>query len=171
MAYQYRLIWATDTYSMDRRYLGSRAVADPVQRRPRSAPTLGCRSVRGDETANVAVPMRDGVTLCADVYRPTTSAAVPVILTRTQYGKEAVQVHPLRYQRPDKLASHCYLVVIQDTQQLTQDSLDIAGWLRHTPYRAFPPLHPDDGAVAPYFYDWIAHYTDGPSVHAGKPVL
>ncbi|HEX8936490.1 MAG TPA: CocE/NonD family hydrolase [Pseudonocardiaceae bacterium] len=224
------------------------------------------------KTANVAVPMRDGVTLRADVYRPATSAAVPVILMRTQYGKEAAQVQPLRYQRPDWFASHCYLVVVQDirglfasggtfseftndrddgydsvewaaalpgssgkvgmygssyvgatqwlaaetapphlttivpantaadyyegwtyengafrlnfiepwametialsaaknrgdtkvAQQLTQDSLDIAGWLRYTPYRVFPPFHPGDGAVAPYFYDWIAHHTDGP---------
>jgi putative CocE/NonD family hydrolase len=224
------------------------------------------------KTANVAVPMRDGVTLRADVYRPATSAAVPVILMRTQYGKDAAQVQPLRYQRPDWFASRCYLVVVQDirgqfasggtfseftddrndgydsvewaaalpgssgkvgmygssyvgatqwlaaetapphlttivpantaadyyegwtyengafrlnfiepwametialsaaknrgdtklAQQLTEDSLDIAGWLRYTPYRVFPPFHPGDGAVAPYFYDWIAHHTDGP---------
>ncbi|MDT7712413.1 MAG: uncharacterized protein QOG46_1102, partial [Pseudonocardiales bacterium] len=224
------------------------------------------------KTANAAVPMRDGVTLRADVYRPATSAAVPVILMRTQYGKDAAQVQPLRYQRPDWFASHCYLVVVQDirgqfasggtfseftddrndgydsvewaaalpgssgkvgmygssyvgatqwlaaetapphlttivpantaadyyegwtyengafrlnfiepwametialsaaknrgdttvAQQLTEDSLDIAGWLRYTPYRVFPPFHPGDGAVAPYFYDWIAHHTDGP---------
>ena len=66
------------------------------------------------KTANVAVPMRDGVTLRADVYRPATSAAVPVILMRTQYGKDAAQVQPLRYQRPDWFASRCYLVVVQD---------------------------------------------------------
>jgi uncharacterized protein len=66
------------------------------------------------KTANVAVPMRDGVTLRADVYRSATSAAVPVILMRTQYGKDAAQVQPLRYQRPDWFASRCYLVVVQD---------------------------------------------------------
>lgn len=224
------------------------------------------------KTPDVAVPMRDGVTLRADVYRPATSAAVPVILMRTQYGKDAAQVRPLRYQRPDWFASHCYLVVVQDirgqfasagtfseftddrndgydsvewaatlagssgkvgmygssyvgatqwlaaetapphlttivpantsadyydgwtyengafrlnfiepwamesivlsaaknrgdtkvVQQLTQDSLDIASLLRYAPYRTFPPFHPNDGAVAPYFYDWIAHCTDGP---------
>jgi putative CocE/NonD family hydrolase len=223
------------------------------------------------KTANVAVPMRDGTTLRADVYRPATSTAVPVILMRTQYGKEAAQVQPSRYQRPDWFASHCYLVVVQDirgiyasggtfsefthdrddgydsvewaaklpgssgkvgmygsyvgatqwlaagtapphlttivpantssdyyegwtyengafrvnfiepwaidtivlaaarnrgdttvVQQLTDDSLDMARLLRYTPYRSFPPFHPGDGAVAPYFYDWIAHRTDGP---------
>jgi putative CocE/NonD family hydrolase len=223
------------------------------------------------KTANVAVPMRDGTMLRADVYRPATSTAVPVILMRTQYGKEAAQVHPSRYQRPDWFAAHCYLVVVQDirgqfasggtfvefandrddgydsvewaaklpgssgkvgmygssyvgatqwlaaeaapphlttivpantasdyyegwtyengafrlnfiepwametivpsaaknrgdtkvVKQLTEDALNIAGLLRYTPYRTFPPFHPGDGAVAPYFYDWIAHRTDG----------
>jgi putative CocE/NonD family hydrolase len=39
---------------------------------------------------------------------------VPVILMRTQYGKEDAQVQPSRYQRPDWFASYCYLVVVQD---------------------------------------------------------
>ena len=58
--------------------------------------------------------MRDGVMLRADVYRPKTSDAVPVILMRTQYGKTGAQVEPSRYQTPDWFASHCYLVVVQD---------------------------------------------------------
>ena len=66
------------------------------------------------KTTNVAVPMRDGIVLRADVYRPATAQPVPVILMRTQYGKEAAQVQPSRYQRPDWFASHCYLVVVQD---------------------------------------------------------
>jgi uncharacterized protein len=224
------------------------------------------------KTTNVAVPMRDGTTLRADVYRPATSQAMPVILMRTQYGKEAAQVGPARYARPDWFASHCYLVVIQNirgqyasggtfseftndrddgydsvewaaklpgssgkvgmygssyvgatqwlaaetapphlvtivpantasdyyegwtyengafrlnfiepwamhtialsaannrgdttvAQQLTQNDQDIATWLRYAPYRNFSPLHPGDGTVAPYFYDWITHRTDGP---------
>ena len=191
---------------------------------------------------------------------------------RTQYGKDAAQVQPSRYQRPEWFASHCYLVVVQDirgqyasdgtfseftndrddgydsvewaaklpgssgkvgmygssyvgatqwlaaetapphlttivpantasdyyegwtyengafrlnfiepwametivlsaakkrrdtalVQQLTQDKLDIAAWLQYSPYRSFPPLHPGDSVVAPYFYDWVAHRTDGP---------
>ncbi|MEO7193666.1 MAG: CocE/NonD family hydrolase [Pseudonocardiaceae bacterium] len=65
-------------------------------------------------TTNVAVPMRDGTTLRADVYRPATPRSVPVILMRTQYGKEDAQVEPSRYQRPGWFAAHCYLVVVQD---------------------------------------------------------
>ncbi|MBV9142226.1 MAG: CocE/NonD family hydrolase [Pseudonocardiales bacterium] len=223
-------------------------------------------------TTNVAVPMRDGTILRADVYRPTTTRAVPVVLMRTQYGKAPAQIQPIRYQRPDWFASHCYLVAVQDVrgqfasggefseftndrddgydsvewaaklpgssgkvgmygssyvgatqwlaaetapphlttivpantasdyydgwtyengafrlnfiepwamdsialsaanhrgdtkvvQQLTQDYQNIASWLRYTPYRGFPPFHPGDRTVAPYFYDWIAHRTDGP---------
>src|SRR5512142_2895865 len=66
------------------------------------------------KTINVAVPMRDGTVLRADVYRPATTAKVPVILYRTQYDKEAAQIQPSRYQAPDWFASHCYLVVTQD---------------------------------------------------------
>ncbi|HET9257885.1 MAG TPA: CocE/NonD family hydrolase [Pseudonocardiaceae bacterium] len=224
------------------------------------------------KTADVAVPMRDGTVLRADVYRPATAGPVPVILMRTQYGKEAAQVKPSRYQSPDWFAAHCYLVVVQDirgqggsagtfseftndrddgydsvewaaalpgsngkvgmygssyvgatqwlaaetapphlttivpantasdyyegwtyengafrlnfiepwametivlssarnrrdtelVQQLDRERLTIANWLRFSPYRSFPPFHPDDPAVAPYFFDWIAHRTDGP---------
>ena len=59
--------------------------------------------------------MRDGTVLRADVYRPNTKGAVPVILMRTQYGKSDAQAAS-RYQPPDWFASHCYLVVVQDVR-------------------------------------------------------
>jgi uncharacterized protein len=62
---------------------------------------------------NVPAQMRDGTVLRADVYRPKTDQAVPVILMRTQYGKADAQAAG-RYQTPDWFASHCYLVVVQD---------------------------------------------------------
>jgi putative CocE/NonD family hydrolase len=65
---------------------------------------------------DVPATMRDGTVLRADVYRPSTSDPVPVILMRTQYGKSGAQVTPERYQPPDWFASHCYLVVIQDVR-------------------------------------------------------
>jgi putative CocE/NonD family hydrolase len=64
---------------------------------------------------DVPATMRDGTVLRADVYRPRTSDAVPVILMRTQYGKSGAQAGS-RYQPPDWFASHCYLVVIQDVR-------------------------------------------------------
>ena len=59
--------------------------------------------------------MRDGIVLRADVYRPQTDESVPVILMRTQYGKDDAQGPP-RYETPDWFASHCYLVVVQDVR-------------------------------------------------------
>lgn len=63
---------------------------------------------------DVPATMRDGAVLKADVYRPATDQAVPVILMRTQYGKASAQIRPARFQSPSWYASHCYLVVIQD---------------------------------------------------------
>src|ERR1700716_2567618 len=64
---------------------------------------------------DVPATMRDGTVLRADVFRPRTTDAVPVILMRTQYGKSGAQAGS-RYQPPDWFASHCYLVVIQDVR-------------------------------------------------------
>ncbi|OBF28270.1 peptidase [Mycobacterium sp. ACS1612] len=65
--------------------------------------------------SDVPATMRDGTVLRADVYRPRTTDAVPVILMRTQYGKSDAQAGT-RYEPPDWFASHCYLVVIQDVR-------------------------------------------------------
>src|SRR6266550_4398856 len=40
---------------------------------------------------NVAVPMRDGVVLRADVLRPTDAGKFPTLVYRTPYGKDAAQ--------------------------------------------------------------------------------
>ena len=37
---------------------------------------------------NVMVPMRDGVKLATDVYRPVEGGPVPVLLSRLPYNKE-----------------------------------------------------------------------------------
>ena len=36
---------------------------------------------------NVAIPMRDGIVLRADVYRPALDGRFPVLVYRTPYGK------------------------------------------------------------------------------------
>ncbi|WP_199834472.1 CocE/NonD family hydrolase [Streptomyces sp. NRRL F-5755] len=68
------------------------------------------------KTTDAGARMRDGTVLRADVYRPRTKEKVPVILMRTQYGKEAAEVQPSSYQSPEWFASHCYLVVVQDVR-------------------------------------------------------
>jgi putative CocE/NonD family hydrolase len=65
-------------------------------------------------TRDVAVPMRDGVTLRADVYRPSEGRH-PVLLQRTPYGKQSSPgtwpiLDPLR------AADDGYVVVIQDVR-------------------------------------------------------
>lgn len=37
---------------------------------------------------NIMVPMRDGVRLATDVYRPAEGGPVPVLLSRLPYNKE-----------------------------------------------------------------------------------
>jgi putative CocE/NonD family hydrolase len=61
---------------------------------------------------DVSVRMRDGVTLYADIYRPTTAGKFPVLLMRTPYGKSEART-------PSETAfypPHGYIVVVQDTR-------------------------------------------------------
>jgi putative CocE/NonD family hydrolase len=62
---------------------------------------------------DVAVPMRDGVTLRADVYRPSGSGKFPVLVFRTPYGKhsaaESDRIH-------EKAVERGYAVVMQDVR-------------------------------------------------------
>jgi putative CocE/NonD family hydrolase len=52
----------------------------------------------------------DGATLRADVYRPATADAVPVLLHRTPYGR-----HQANYREmAEAIAAHGYVVVVQD---------------------------------------------------------
>jgi putative CocE/NonD family hydrolase len=95
---------------------------------------------------NAPSRMRDGTILYADIYRPTTAEIVPVILMRTQYGKDAAQVQPSRFQSPSWFASHCYIVVIQDIRGQyasrgvfyeyvhdRDDGYDTVEWVAHLP--------------------------------------
>src|SRR5512146_250990 len=66
---------------------------------------------------DVRVPMRDGVTLSADIYRPMESkngARYPVILSRTQYNKAlapAKTIENFKY-----FVEHGYVVVWMDVR-------------------------------------------------------
>jgi len=63
---------------------------------------------------NVSVPMRDGVKLAADIYRPAADGAYPVLLLRTPYNKEDAQT--MNYAHPAWYARHGYVVVVQDVR-------------------------------------------------------
>jgi uncharacterized protein len=58
----------------------------------------------------VQVGMRDGVRLAADVWRPDTAVAVPVLVCRTPYGRSMVEVS----MAPETLARAGFGVVAQD---------------------------------------------------------
>lgn len=63
----------------------------------------------GPET--VMVPMRDGVKLATDIYKPAGSTEkLPVILTRTPYNKAGAKKHG------EYFAQHGYIFVAQDTR-------------------------------------------------------
>jgi putative CocE/NonD family hydrolase len=66
---------------------------------------------------DISVPMRDGVVLKADVYRPATSGKHPVVLVRTPYDKLATaQNAALRGFDPLTFARAGYAVVVQDVR-------------------------------------------------------
>ena len=48
---------------------------------------------------NVGIPMRDGLELATDVYRPDTEGGFPVILLRTPYKKEIYELQARYYAR------------------------------------------------------------------------
>src|SRR5579862_1376835 len=62
---------------------------------------------------NVAVPMRDGVVLRADVWLPKAEGRFPTLVYRTPYGKENA---PKEWITFEKLPAHGYAVVIQDVR-------------------------------------------------------
>lgn len=63
----------------------------------------------------VAVPMRDGTILRADIYRPNDGDRHPVLLQRTPYNKELWPITALTLD-PIRAAAAGYAVVIQDVR-------------------------------------------------------
>jgi len=62
--------------------------------------------------SNIVVPMRDGIKLYADVYRPEGPGRFPALVVRTPYGKQRDGMHQTKIQ----FAQRGYAVVIQDTR-------------------------------------------------------
>jgi uncharacterized protein len=63
--------------------------------------------------SNVAIPMRDGVTLRADVLRPSVGGRFPVLVYRTPYGKDSAQREYTTFQHA---VERGYAVVIVDVR-------------------------------------------------------
>src|SRR3954471_6887767 len=58
----------------------------------------------------VHAKMRDGVSLVADVYRPSKPGKYPVVLERTPYDRRGDAWMAM------ELAAHDYVVILQDTR-------------------------------------------------------
>lgn len=61
---------------------------------------------------NVRVPMRDGVTLSADIYRPVTADHIPAIVVRSPYGKTSDAIHRTGH----FFAEHGYAYIYMDVR-------------------------------------------------------
>src|SRR5579862_4865203 len=91
---------------------------------------------------NVPATMRDGTVLRADVYRPQAPGRFPALLQRTPYSKNP----PRAAQTFSALASHGFVVVIQDTRgrymsdgvasphDEAEDGFDTVAWVAGLPY-------------------------------------
>jgi putative CocE/NonD family hydrolase len=62
----------------------------------------------------VAIPMRDGIVLAADVYQPSGGGRYPVLVMRTPYSRTKAET--LLYAHPSWYARHGYAVVVQDVR-------------------------------------------------------
>ena len=62
---------------------------------------------------NVAIPMRDGILLRADILRPKGGGPFPVLVYRTPYGKHLAQKEYTIFRRA---VQRGYAVVIQDVR-------------------------------------------------------
>ena len=88
-------------------------------------------------------PMRDGILLATDVYRPETDDKIPAILLRTPYTR-TLEMYFLQGQY---WASHGYAFIVQDVRgrgdsegtfnplaQETNDGYDAQSWIAKQPW-------------------------------------
>ena len=113
---------------------------------------------------NVMIPMRDGVKLAMDVYRPAVdgeavAAPMPLVLTRTPYGKDREST----VATAEHFARHGYVSVVQDMRGRYEsegafekysvlepaDGYDTVEWLASQPY--------SDGRVGMWGTSYGAH--------------
>src|ERR1017187_5500517 len=111
-----------------------------------SALGLRAQSYEIAATKDVMIPMRDGIRLCTDIFRPARNSApgpgkFPIILERTPYGKGYI-ADPANY-----FVTRGYVVVFQDVRGRYKsegkwvairddpnDGFDTAKWLGEQPW-------------------------------------
>src|SRR3990172_2880885 len=128
---------------------------------------------------DVAVPMRDGVVLRAEVWRPAGAGRVPVLVYRTPYGRlQAIET----YDTFTRAVERGYAVVVQDVrgrygsdgdftpyQQEGRDGYDTIEWAGRQPW--------SDGHVGtfglsyPGAVQWLAAMERPPHLKAMVPAM
>lgn len=122
---------------------------------------------------NVPIPMRDGVILRANVFRPEADGKFPVILTRLPYGKDTGFSYALL--DPVRIAEAGYIVVIQDVRgrfssegqykgfiQEFDDGYDTVEWAQN--------MEGSSGLVGMYGASYFA-FTQWAAAASGHPAL
>jgi uncharacterized protein len=126
---------------------------------------------------DVAVPMRDGVHLSANVFRPASTGRFPTVLLRTPYDKGTVIT--VAWQ---SFVNHGYVVVVEDVRgryksggkfepinQDVNDGDDTLNWIAAQPW--------SDGGVGMYggsylgIVQWKAAITQNPHLKAIFPYV
>jgi len=132
-----------------------------------------------DVEKNVAVPMRDGVILRADVLRPRGDGAFPVLVYRTPYGKEPALEEYTTFRHA---VEHGYAVVVQDVrgryasdgefrpyENEGRDGYDTIEWAARQPW--------SNGAIGtfglsyPGAVQWLAAVENPPHLKAMVPAM
>jgi len=128
---------------------------------------------------DLAVPMRDGVVLRADVYRPQRDGRFPVLIYRTPYGKhhaaEDYQIHL-------KAVERGYVVVLQDVRgryasggrfgpyrQEGRDGYDTIEWAASQPWSS--GVVGTFGLSYPGAVQWLAAMQAPPHLKAMAPAM
>jgi putative CocE/NonD family hydrolase len=130
---------------------------------------------------NVAVPMRDGTVLRADLYRADTSEKLPVLLNRTPYNKAMPMVYAMSLDA-FRAAEAGYNVLVQDCRgrfasdgvfncftDEARDGYDTIEWAARQPW--------SDGNVGTYgasymgATQWLAATQTPPSLKAMVPSI
>jgi uncharacterized protein len=96
---------------------------------------------------NIAVPMRDGVCLATDLYRPAEGGPFPALFARLPYNKELTAVLLMLAPDPLRLAQAGYAVLVQDCRGCFQsggalnpffhegrDGADTIAWIAAQPW-------------------------------------
>jgi hypothetical protein len=141
--------------------------------------SVGAMPARARVDRDVAIPMRDGVVLRADVYRPDGDGRFPVLVFRTPYGKhdaaESDGIHR-------KAVGRGYAVILQDVRgryasdghfdpyrQEGRDGYDTIEWAAAQPW--------SDGRVGTYglsypgAVQWLAAMEWPPHLVAMAPAM